>query len=151
MSTDAFRQLLEDGDVTGLRQAWSKIAPHMPQPETFEAAEITMHMTRTASATISLKARAYSHRWLSERMLPSQLPDELKPEAERLYPRIASVVGVSVNFGSKHLASAAVEVRTAMSDAVEDAYAEGRRDPRFIQQQMHEARHRAMRSLFGTR
>lgn len=149
MSADAFRQLLEDGDVKGLRQAWSKIAPNMPQPETFEAAEITMHMTRTASASVSLKARAYSHRWLSERLLPSQLPDDLKPEAERLYPRIVSAVGVSVNFRSKLLAPAAAEVQSAINDAIEDCYAEGHTDPQIVKRQMDEARDKTMQALFG--
>lgn len=144
-----FRQLLEAGDVRGLMRAWHRVMPDMPKPRNAEAGEITMHMARTAAESISLKARCYSHRWLCERSLPSSLPDELKPSADRLYPRVAEAVGISVNFRSPLLASAAAEVRGAMEDAVNECYADGKTQVPFVQDRMAEAKDRTLRALFG--
>lgn len=123
--------------------------PGMPQPETREQAEIVMHIARTEADSVRFSARAYSHRWLTERSLPSKLPDKLKPNAERLYPRVVEAVGVSVNFRSKYLAPAAREVQAAMNEAVEDCYANGDTEPEIVRQQMDAARNRALKSLFG--
>lgn len=149
MSALAFRNLLEAGDVEGLRAFWREAAPAMPQPETREQAEIMMHMARTASDSVKFRLRAYSHRWLTERHQRSQLPDHYKPQAERIYPVVVEAVGVSVNFRSPYMAPAAADVRGVMERAVEDAYAEGRRDPEFVRARMFEAKDREMRALFG--
>lgn len=141
---DEFRQLLEAGDVDGLMKAWSRVAPHLPQPQSREQAEITMHMARTQSETIPLRHRQYSHCWLTERMLPSQLPP-------KDLPTIAEAVGISVNFGSKYLEPAAIEVRGAMEDAVNDCYANGETQVPFVRARMAEARDRTMKALFGKR
>lgn len=148
MST-LFRNLLEAGDINGLREFWARHAPNMPQPETFEAAEIVMHRARTEAASITLRARAYSHAWLCERSLPSGLPDELKPEAQRMYPVTVEAVGISVNTLNPLLRPAMLEVRGAMEDAVNDAYSIGRRDPVFVRERMFEARDRTLKALFG--
>ena len=149
MSGAAFRSLLEAGDVDALRGAWARVAPHLPQPESHEQAEIVMHHARTSSGSISFKARAWSHRWLSERDLPSGLPDGLRPPAERLYPRIAEAVGIAVKASNPYLKDAAAEVQQAMSDAVEDAYAGGRKDQIFVRARMEEAKARTYKALFG--
>lgn len=151
MSAKAFRNLLEAGDVEGLRSFWRDAASGMPQPETREQAEIVMHMTRTAAGSVSFRHRAYSHRWLTERNYRSQLPESLKPRAEQLHPQVVEAVGISVNFLSPYMAPAAAEVRKVMEHAVEDAYAEGRREPDFVRQQMREARTKVERALFGGR
>lgn len=139
-----FRQLLEDGDVDGLWQAWGRVAPHLPQPKSREQAEITMHIARTAAASIPESARLYSHRWLTERSLPSQLPGDM-------LPRIVEAVGISVNFRSSYLQPAATEVRTAMENAVLDRFAMGDNNPLVVQAAMAEARDKTMRALFGSR
>lgn len=151
MSALAFRNMLEAGDVRGLRAFWQNAAPGMPQPETQEQAEIVMHMARTTADSVSFKARAYSHRWLTERNQRSQLPESLKPRAEQMFPQIADAVGISVNFHSLVLAPAAAEIERTMADAVEDAYADGRREPDFVRQRMGEARAKTERALFGRR
>lgn len=143
------RNLLEAGDVEGLRAFWRKAAPHLPQPESREQAEIVMHRARTEAASVSLRARAWSHRWLCDRGIPSGLPDDLKPKAERIYPRIVTAVGISVKAQSRHLKPIAAIVERAMADAVEDAYADGRTDPEFVKARMTEARERAWRSVMG--
>jgi hypothetical protein len=148
---DEFRQLLETGNVDALRAAWARAMPGMPQPETREHAEIAMHMARTSSTLILFKYRAWSHAWLTERNLPSQLPDALRPRAERAYPGVVQAVGISVNFHSPLLAPAANEIRGAMEHAVLDAFAAGRRDPGFVTIRMQEARAKTERSLFGRR
>lgn len=149
MSAKAFRNMLEAGDVEGLRAFWQNVASGMPQPETHEQAEIVMHMTRTAAGSVGFKARAYSHRWLTERNHRSQLPESLKPRAEQLYPQVVDAVGISVNFRSPYMAPAAAEVRKVMEHAVEDAFADGRKDPAFIKAQMMRAKGREMQALFG--
>lgn len=149
MSASEIRRLLERGDVQGCRQYWHKHAPDMPQPETREQAEIVMHMARTAAESVAFSHRAWSDRWLEERGLPSQLPDELKPEARRTHPRIVEAVGVSVNFRSAVLAPAAAEIEGAMSAAVADCFANGDRDPVLVKARMFEVRDQAMRKLFG--
>lgn len=144
-----FRTLLANGDVAALRAAWHRLAPHLPQPQNDEQAEIVMHHARTLTDSLSLRARAYSHRWLDERGLPSGLPDFLKAKAERMYPRIVEGVGISVNSSSALLRPATVEIRRAMEDAVSDAYANGDRDPELVRGRMVEARQRVYKALFG--
>lgn len=144
-----FAQLLEAGDVDALRKAWHRVAPNMPQPVTRGDAEIVMHMARTAAETVKLEARAYSHQWLIERGHPSQLPDSLRPKAERMHPVVVGAVGISVNFRSKLLQGAASSVQMAMSNAVEECYADGRKEPEFVARRMAEAKDREMKALFG--
>lgn len=148
MKHENFRAALEAGDVRLVRKMWAAFMPHLPQPKP-EDAEAVMHAARTAAETVSFKARAWSHRWLSERGLPSQLPDKLKPSAERLYPQIAEGVGISVNFRSPWLKPAAIEVRGAMETAVADCYANGDTAPAIVRPRMFDAREKVMRSLFG--
>jgi hypothetical protein len=143
------RNLLEAGDVEGCRRYWHKHSPNMPQPETYEKAEIVMHRARTETRSLPNRIRFYSHRWLEERAIASGLPDMLRPSAERMYPKIVEGVGISVNFRNGWMQPAANEIRGAMEDAVNDAYAEGRTDPEFVRQQMNRAKARRMRALFG--
>lgn len=149
MSGKAFRDLLEAGDITGLREAWAQLMPHLPQLETAEQAEIVMHRARTEADSLPIKHRAWSHRWLTERDLPSGLPDEIKPSAERLYPIIADAVGIAVKASNPVFKAAALEVRGAMEVAVEEAYADGRKEPEFVRQRMGEARAKTYKALFG--
>lgn len=145
-----FRGALEAGRVELVRSLWSLAFPQLPQPRSYEEAEIAMHAARTAAESISLRARAYSHRWLTERDLPSQLPDHLKPSAERLYPATAAAVGISLNTKSEIIRPALVEVRGAMEYAVLEAEADGRlEDTPFVQQRMNEAKQKTFRALFG--
>lgn len=151
MSAPEFRLLLEQGDVEGCRRYWHKHAPGMPQLATYEQAEVSMHMARTAARSVKFALRAYSHRWLTERRLPSQLPNSLKPAAERICPIVIEAVGVSVNFTSPYLAPAAAEVQGAMNAVIEDCFANGDRDPVLVRSRMSEAKDRTMRQLFGKR
>lgn len=151
MSHVQFRALLEEGDVDGLVRGWRELFPGMPQPASREQAEIVMHRARTEAASITLRARAYSHRWLTERNFPSGLPDRLKPSAERLYPRRVAGVGISVNTRSPILRPAMIEVRKAMEGAVLEAEADGRlTDDAFVATRMAAAKDRELRALFGS-
>jgi hypothetical protein len=145
-AADEFRQALERGDVKHLRRIWSRVAPHLPQPASDEEAEIAMHQARTAARSVQFKHRAWSHRWLAERCHRSCLPDDLKPKAERLYPVVVSGVGIAVK---SNFPEVVAEVRGAMSDAVEEAFADGRTEPEFVRARMQEARTRAKLALFG--
>ena len=108
-----------------------------------------MHHARTQAESIALRLRAYSHRWLVERGLPTGLPDRLRPSAEQICPITVGAVGISVNTKNEWLQPAVLEVRTAMEHAVEDAYAEGRRDPVFVSAQIEAARRKTWQALFG--
>lgn len=149
MRHEDFRAALEAGDVRKLRRMWSAWFPHLPQPSSAEQAETVMHYARTQAETVSFKARAWSHRWLTERSLPSGLPDRLKPSAERIYSRIVEGVGISVNCRNPVLKPAMVEVRKAMEDVVADCYANGDTAPELVRALMFEAREKTMHSLFG--
>lgn len=147
MSATDMRRCLEECDVRGARALWAKLSPHLPQPESDEQALVVLHHARTQAGSIAFRHRAYSHAWLSERGLPSGLPDRLKPRAERLYSRIVSAIGIAVKATAEWRKPAAAIIQRAMSDAVEDAYAEGRTDPEFVRARMGEARRRAARGL----
>ena len=146
---DAFKRAIEDGDYKRLRQIHSIALPHLPAPKSDDEAEITMHVARTQSAWLADDKRCYSHAWLTERGLPSQLPDELKPKAQRLYPRVVEAVFVSANTNSPLLKPVAKLVQGAMSDAVEDCYANGDKDPALVRTRIEEARKRSYRELMG--
>lgn len=150
MAQHEFPTALESGDVQLVRRISAILFPHLPQSATNEDAEKQMHMARTQMPEVSFKARAYSHAWLIERGLPSQLPDELRPKAQRLYPIVVDAVFVSANSNSPALRPAAKIVQAAMSDAVEDAYANGDREPGLIRELIGEARRKTWKQLIGT-
>jgi hypothetical protein len=147
---NALTRCLETLDVSAARKVWGALSPHIPAPAK-DADMLTMlHMARTQSDAIGFKLRAYSHRWLTERGYPSQLPDHLKPSAERLYPKVAHAVGISYNFRDEALKPAADMIRGAMEGAVMDADADGRlTDSPFVKARMYEARDKERRALFG--
>ena len=148
MYSTELRRYLEACDVTGVRRLWAHEFPHLPQPQDDEEALVVLHMARTAAASIPLKLRAYSHRWLLDHDFPSQLPDELKPAAERMYPKVVTAVGISVNASSELLEPAMEAVRKAMQDAVLEAYADGKQDDiAHLRKRMKEARDGVLRSL----
>lgn len=147
-----FHAALESGDVRLVRKASAKLFPHLPQPESAEAAEASMHMARTQLAILPIEARAWSHCWLVERGLPSQLPDELKPKAERMYPIVVEAVFVSANSNSPMLKPVAKLVQAAMSDAVLEAEADGRlSDVPFVRARIQDARAKTFKQLLGVK
>lgn len=138
------QQCLIDLDVVRVRKLWAHLAPHLPQDMSDQDALTALHVARTAAESIPLKLRAYSHRWCLERNVPSQLPDKLKPKAERIYPRVVDAVGVAV---SSKYAEVKQAIGGAMSYAVLDCYANGDTDPRIVKPRMHEARVRERKAL----
>lgn len=149
--SDGCLEVLVEGDHAKLRRAWSEVFPHLPGPKSDEEAEVVLHHARTQSARVPFKLRAWSHRWLAERQLPSALPDELKPTAERLYPVVVEgvMVGVGLNSMQSALRPALMEIQGAMANAAGEAMADGVRDPAIIKGRMEEARMRCRRQLFG--
>lgn len=146
----AFVRVLEALDVKDARRLWTAAFPHLPAPKTDADILAVLHMARTQSDAVAFDNRAYSHRWLTERDLPSQLPDRLKPSAERLYPRVVNAVGISYNIKTPELKPAAVLIRGAMEGAVLEADADGRiTDTPHVSARMNEARDKERRALFG--
>jgi hypothetical protein len=144
MHADEFRRCLLELDVPGIRQIWRHVAPHLPH-QSDDQILATLHAARTQANSIPHHLRFYSHQWLSERDLPSGLPDELRPLAQRMYPRTVSAVGIGVRslFGKQRPLAAALEA--AMADAVREAYAEGKTDPAFVRARMQEARNKILK------
>jgi len=144
-----FRRCLEQLDVAGIRALWRHVSPHLPQPADDAEALTTLHFARTQTRSVALKLRAWSHRWLLDNGHPSGLPDELKPAAERICPRVVEAVGIMVAFSNPILKPIGDQVRGAMEDAVLDAYAHKKTEPAFVRARMAEARETAVRKLVG--
>jgi hypothetical protein len=140
----AMHEALETLDTDALGKIWAIARPGMPQLRTDKARLAAAHMARTQMPTIAFRLRAYSHAWLLERGYPSQLPDEMRRSAERVYPVKVGVVGISVN-APAHRADLAKEIRTSMEYAVEDCYANGDKDPAIVHPRMMEARRNALK------
>lgn len=145
-----FLRCLTTLDVAGIRKLWQHVSPGLPQPKTDHEALATMHIARTVSKAVPAKARLYSHDWLLDHGMPSQLPDELLPPARRQEKRIVGAVGISVNSRSPELQPVAKAVEKAMSDAVADAYDAGRTDTDFVRARMDEAAKLTRRKLLGS-
>ena len=148
--SSALRRCLEECDISGIRALWFTLFPGLPQPETDDEALVSIHLARTAARSVPLRLRAYSHRWLLDHGLPSQLPDRLRPRAERLYPRIVEAVGVSINFRSPILKPAQPIIERAMCDAIEECYADKRTQIKFIRVRMAETKYKTIKQLFGS-
>jgi hypothetical protein len=148
----AIRRCLDDCDVARLRGMWAKFAPAAPQPSSDKQVLAAIHYARTLGDEFSIRQRAYSHSWLLGEGLPSGLPDELRPRAERLCPVKKTSVGISVNLRSRILQPAKPLVVKAMSDAVMECYEDGKQDDApLIRKRMFEAKDREMMRLFGLR
>lgn len=141
---DVLRECMINLEIGRARRCWSEIAPDMPQPASDDEVYATLHHARTQSESIPVALRFWSHRWLLDHGLPSGLPDHLKPNAERSFPRIVEAVGVSVRAMSTASAPLAKAIELAMSDAVAECYADGKTSPSFIKDRMEEARRRIM-------
>lgn len=147
--SDDLRRCLETLDVEGARRIWSELAPHLPQPESRDDALVTLHLARTGTESIPLGPRAYSHRWLSDAGLPSNLPDHLRPEAERLYPKISPAVGIAVVARSEETEPLARMIESAMSAAVAEVHADGKiLDTDLVKARMAEARKRVTKEFY---
>lgn len=148
--SDAMRECLEKADAHNANELWRKACPHLPPAKDDAEALKTIHYARTISGSIRDSLRCYSHRWLEERGLPSGLPDCLKPKADRLYPRIASSVGLAVRMRNPEEAPAGIEIRKAMEYAVLEAEADGKlTDSPFVKCRVEEARAKERKALFG--
>lgn len=136
----AFRRCLVDLDVIGICDLWFHVSPHLPQPRNNDEALATLHYARTQAGSIPVRLRCYSHAWLSERGLPSGLPDWLKPKAARLYPHEVKAVGIAVKAMSAASVPMARAIERAMGNAVLECYADGITDADVIRSRMGEAR-----------
>ena len=150
----AFRAALYDGDVSRTRHLWAQVSPEMPQPQTDDEAEVIMHQARTAADSVPMQKRIYSHAFLAERGLPSQLPDGMKPPRERRGPPVifpAALISVGSLSRSADRREEAKAMERAMADAVGDMIVSGITDKARIAKRMWEARdafiHKRMRRM----
>lgn len=143
-----YRDALLALDVAAMRRLAAHTMPHIQQGDG-TAILTAMHMARTQAESLPLRARAYSHRWLDERGLPSQLPDALRPKAERMFPKVVSAIGVSVNFRLPELRPAKPLIERAVTDMIEDTPAAKRDDPDFMRPRIAEVKRETRRRLLG--
>ena len=139
----AFRAALYDGDARRTRHLWAQVSPDMPQPESDAEAEVIMHQARTAADSVPMQKRIYSHAFLAERGLPSQLPDGMKPPRERKGPPVifpAALIGVGTLSSNSDRREEAKAMERAMADAVGDMIMSGVTDRKRIAKRMWEAR-----------
>ncbi len=123
------------------------IFPHLPPPANVTEAIKSLHIARTAMKTATNKERFYSHCWLRDYNLGflSQLPDVLKPSAEKMYPIVARSVGIAVK-SAQEGDPMGIAVRGVMEDAVRETYADGHGDdPKIVKGRMMEMRARFKR------
>jgi hypothetical protein len=146
---EVMRRALEEHDLVTCCKLWELVAPGMPQPESEADARVTMHYACTRVEGIKFRTRAYSHRWLIERGLPSGLPDPLRPKAERMYPVVVDAVGIACGASSEAMKPLVPHIRGAMENVVLDHYADGVKDPDIIKPRMLEARKAAIKKLIG--
>lgn len=165
MQSDAstlFREYLATSNLDGIRRLWLHLYPGMPQPAGDFEVQVVMHLARTQAETIPLKLRLYSHQWLLANGQPSQLPDMLRPMAERVGGTFSRGVGIAVltddpaGIADPALRAAAEQkqrigkmLQEAMGAAVKDAFASGRTDAGFLRQRMDEARSGVLRRSGG--
>lgn len=152
-ASDAFRKALVAGDAALLWKMWGTWFPDFPQPQSQGDAEIHLHAARSAAGSIAIRLRCYSHHWLTERGLPSLLPAELLPQAERYTPKVAAGVGFSWGSRSRIMQTAKPEVMKAVGDRIEELAADGilESDPGKVQREMIYAKNRVLHELFGNR
>ncbi len=139
----AFRAALYDADVRRTRHLWAQVSPDMPQPESDGEAEVIMHQARTAADSVPIQKRIYSHAFLAERGLPSQLPEGMKPPRERNGPPVifpAALIGVGTLSSNCDRREEAKAMERAMADAVGDMITSGIIDRERIAKRMWEAR-----------
>jgi hypothetical protein len=144
------RRALEEHDLVTCVRLWEQVAPHLPQPETEADARVIMHYACTAAANVALRSRAYSHRWLIDNGYPSGLPDELKPRAEQMFPKVVDAIGIACGAASEVMRPLVPIVRGAMENVVLEHYADGVKDPKIIKPRMLEARRRTIKKLIGS-
>jgi hypothetical protein len=139
-------------DIERTRQLWPIAFPHLPPITSDGEARAMLHLARTSSEALNTRLRFYSHQWLLERNLPSALPDHLRPSAERMYPRVAKAVGISVNANSELMRPIVPFVREAMSHAVLETFADGHKDDSdVVKRRMMEAKRTTVRKLLGVK
>ena len=150
--SDEMSRCLATCDVAGIRRLWKHVAPHLPQPASDREALETIHYSRTINPSFAFRLRAYSHAWLLGEGLPSGLPDELKPKAQRMFPCIVEGVGIAVGGATELGRVIAPLLQRAMSDAVLEVYADSKnRSPivGLVKARMAEARTTTVKKLLG--
>jgi hypothetical protein len=134
------RRCLIDCDVAQMRKLDNHLMPHLSHQDDAEVL-VAIHMARTLVNFIPIKLRAYSHRWLLDQNYPSGLPDQLKPLAERSYPRVVACVGIASQSGPGRKTRFNRAVEKIMSDAVLETYADGHEnEPDVVKARMLEKR-----------
>jgi len=112
-------------DVKRAMGIWKSERPNAAQPENEYQATMMLHYARARMPSMPEQLRFYSHSWLINNGFPSELPDELKPKAQRMYPILAGAVGVSSGSLGGRKSAFNYAIDKVMSDAVLETHADG--------------------------
>lgn len=143
-----FRAALRDRDIPLLIKASAVLFPDAPVPTEAEAL-VQMHVARTMQGWMTIEERSYSHFWLLEQGLPSMLPPELLPKADRYRPEAKSAVGIVYATGKEWLKPAAPIIGMAMAKAVSDNAELIETDPELLRDKIAFAKSDEFQRLFG--
>ncbi len=140
--SDYAREFLTKLDVKAFHLMWSRVFPHIPPPQNEDGTLIALHQARTMASSIPMSSRLYSHAWLMERGMRSDLPEELRPEKDIRPTVIVEAVGVAVGTTSSRpdRREEAKEIERVMANAAGAAMEAGIRDPKEVSARMWEAR-----------
>ncbi len=139
-------RIIREVDAEAAMRLHSHLWPQFPPPANVHEARATIHFARTGMKGMETKLRCYSHAWLRDEGLPSNLPDYLKKKADRLYPVGARGVGIAVRNRDER----ALGIRSAMELAVHETYADGHEnEPQIVRARMLEMRRRFIKHAGG--
>ena len=141
------RSALDSGDPMEVTKIYDLTYPKMPKLADRHEAEVVMHKARTGCRVLKLEKRLYSHAWLMERGIKSDLPDDLRPPSQQVRPVIFSAVGVAVNSLSHRSdrVEEAKAIEKVMARAAGDMIRAGITDGKRISARMWEAREQFIR------
>lgn len=129
-----FRHCLEQMDVGTAHKMWAELFPGYPQPKNYAETREMLHVARTQAESCKLVDRLYSHHWLTERDLPSKLPDKLRPWWDGT--KIVSAVGLVIHASNPRFEDRAVAIRKAMEKGIMEMYDAGITDPEKVSEHM---------------
>ena len=128
------RRILEQMDVGSAHKNWAQLFPGLPPPKNYAETRAALHVARTKAESCRLADRLYSHHWLTERDLPSKLPEKFRPWWDGT--KIVSGVGVVVRASNERFKDRATAIREAMEQAILEMYDAGIEDPIKVSEHM---------------
>lgn len=143
------RSALERIDIDAIRRLWAHVAPHLPQPKGDYGVQVMIHSARTQCRSIAFRYRAYSHQWLLANGLPSPLPDQERPRAERRDFQFAVGVGIAIKATTPLGRAVKPAVVRACGARAAELVGNGVLDSTVLSREIQKTRARTLKALIG--